>query len=1710
MPDKGLYVDIQIVSPQDREEVRAPVIQVAGLVSARFFDGTSYHDVFHGVENVKVSVGDSSTVVPIAPGETRWTYEGRVMTFGPLSITAEATAQFVYGNDTYTKSAGVGIVASVIPEAAPDTTPPTLTVDCPDTVAGPENTFTTTIRGTAEDLSGVESVTYGVDEEPTKPAKSEMGDWRRWSAKVDLSGEGDYKIRVRATDTQKNQTEKTVTVSACRPGHNYPVFLLPIRLETRFSKDADGNVEDLWVRIYPDDIFVTSHEPMLAESEFEAGERFWKQKERRSAWRELARRFGPQRAAWIRQESSPERIERIGTPALRSDDEARLTFPRLIGQTDPAEVVHVLPDRFVVFLYQNDTVVWRGETEKIIRNVALFNPTEEQLFEAWMVDKEKAEEYGMAVRISKSDVDLDKGFSRIVVVGLKSTTPEYGEKLLEQLIDSHHYGAGLAFLPYGTPTNNTLSGRSGYSDTLEDHEGSYEIEVSGPQRHGPGGDGIQTNAELLEHALGLSKENAVFQHIDGSADAANPCAKEMREAVWGKTGNHLLQNLLQNIVSEEDRRLAAIHFSEHVCGSGPLPAIRVGDQPYGILPVTQVKQNWHASKLDNNGDESGVDFDQQLHAALTKMCDRWLSWAGNTDRVPHVRGSGDPDEELLKILAMEPVSIGYRVRPFVDERLVPIVLKDLYDAADEESRGWYRDMIKLWAKKSGGRRYSRAADWSGLTEVPVAKLSAADLLHLISWRDDQDLLESLVDDFKDLANATEFVASSCTQDPPPDLLDRLLRETLDLLTHRLDAWITSLAKKRLNAMRQEDQHPTGIYLGAYGWVENLEPFDAPSQGYVYTPSYDQAVAAAVVHNAYLTHEEVYPNDQANPYRINLNSERVRRALAIQEGIGQGQSLGALLGYQFERALHERRLDRHIDEFRAAFPLVSTKETALPPEANGDVKDLAARNVVDGLALARWWEDPDRLDIPTGQPEIREKLKMCLKLSENCEDEHFASDAPDLRTEVRHLQNTLDAFSDLLLYEAVYQAARGNYERSGAATDAAPGKGGAAELQSIRTPPSGRAAGQRVCLLLPPPANSVEGPRATAEPRLAAWFGDLLGDWDRIGCRCWFPSDDETGGEPGKISINEATVETLVSLPQVSIALAQAIVTSRELEGIFWEVDDLATRIPGFTSETVNAIRSQVTTGVKTLSLKALIGPDPDRKPRFGPADLLYLSALPATGEAAEMQQRVAYHIREVYGEAYKLSYDVPVAINFSRPPQQSKRDGFVYGVEEALELGAQVLKAVGGGTYLQPGGVALPAQAEPVSFSDQDIDDMKQLVEAARDQPDEDGEPGLSQLYNKIEPWVVENAGSPTPEDKIDALFRASRYGIPGLIPAGRDDPDLDKRLEAAFAEIHKRLIKSQSFKDEADKMGQPVPDEDFVDLVTRRINQVKRYIDAMKALFGEDFVVLPTFTPPEPDNLKQAFAQDSLLAGRGEERVRLWLQQAARTCPGTNELEQVLAMHEAWRGALIAPEDSPLTLRVAQLPFSPENRWVGLDDDERGEKYDISRDRGALSIVAAFGAPAQTPVLVPGEQTHPGTKLAGILLDQWNEFIPADTATTGLSFQYNAPSSEAPQCLLLAVPGQREAGTAETWTEDELAEIVTDTLDLAKVRAVDLDAMSELHDDSTYTPDVGSALPALLFLAVDQKKYFRDVEGEEVTRVYDETIVEERITSWIESLKGG
>ena len=53
-----------------------------------------------------------------------------------------------------------------------------------------------------------------------------------------------------------------------------PVLFLPVNIETRFMDGPDGRAE-LWLRVYPDQIAINSHEPELTAQEIADGTTYW-------------------------------------------------------------------------------------------------------------------------------------------------------------------------------------------------------------------------------------------------------------------------------------------------------------------------------------------------------------------------------------------------------------------------------------------------------------------------------------------------------------------------------------------------------------------------------------------------------------------------------------------------------------------------------------------------------------------------------------------------------------------------------------------------------------------------------------------------------------------------------------------------------------------------------------------------------------------------------------------------------------------------------------------------------------------------------------------------------------------------------------------------------------------------------------------------------------------------------------------------------------------------------------------------------------------------------------------------------------------------------------------------------------------------------------------------------------------------------------------
>ena len=369
------------------------------------------------------------------------------------------------------------------------------------------------------------------------------------------------------------------------------------------------------------------------------------------------------------------------------------------------------------------------------------------------------------------------------------------------------------------------------------------------------------------------------------------------------------------------------------------------------------------------------------------------------------------------------------------------------------------------------------------------------------------------------------------QQQPVRELTQLLAEHLDVCNHRLDAWVLGLANRRLAEVRAAQG--TGIYLGAYGWLEDLRPTpsrteapdvptelvgssgqpifqDNENQGFIHAPSTSQAIAAAILRAGYRANAAAEENLN-NRFSVNLSSARVRSALYLVDGVRNGNELGALLGYQFERGLHERyneaEMDKFILPFRLKYPLVVPIEDV----ANGAT---SAANVVNGLALLEEVNAAIKdLDFPPGM------ILYDLLTQNNFQHTPLAirnlilnngGNTTSLRVllkEIDHMADALDAVGDLALSESVYQLVQGNHVRAAAVVTALAEGRAIPDPQIVDTPRTGTVVTQRLTLhLMPRKTTEIPigwpgplTPRALAEPSLNYWLGTLMGNSDDIRC-----------------------------------------------------------------------------------------------------------------------------------------------------------------------------------------------------------------------------------------------------------------------------------------------------------------------------------------------------------------------------------------------------------------------------------------------------------------------------------------------------------------------------------------------------------------------------------------------------------------------------------
>jgi hypothetical protein len=969
---------------------------------------------------------------------------------------------------------------------------------------------------------------------------------------------------------------------------------------------------------------------------------------------------------------------------------------------------------------------------------------------------------------------------------------------------------------------------------------------------------------------------------------------------------------------------------------------------------------------------------------------------------------------------------------------------------------------------------------------------------------------------------------------PTARLERLFADHIDCCSYRLDSWFLGLVNYQLALMRNlrdgSDSAPRkGIYLGAYAWLEELKPQtkeltrvqleeqeliddfgdpndpplmrDSSNQGYIHAPSLNHAVAAAVLRNGFVSNAS--PKNRQT-MAVNLTSERVRTALAMLEGIRAGQGLADLLGYQFERGLHDRHnlaeVDKFIYKLRKAFPLradrmESTKATDeqladLEQEGRNAIEAIEARNVIDGLALVEHMKATGNKTYPFGKAGLPPT---------NSQSEEDA-----LNAEADRLLESHDAVADLALSEGVYQAVVGNYDRVASTYDAYARGHFPPEPDIIRTPFKGIGLTHRVAIHLEPgtdvnisPTPGVSmTPRAQAEPALNRWIAGVLPPPDQVSCTVDFY--DAGGGVPD-------TAE--VTLKQLDLQAIDLVTLIRDdPRQMMTELDD---RVVRFALENLNP-RPDVRIVVRYMkkmrspisvfelmplvrNVRCLVTKSRPLKPTdlslmneatSGQDNQLFVdktrleavhdSMKTLRDEMAAFQSQIEHPLADLDHRANEIlaNIDNYIAALLDFLPRAAAFAvaqagwGFVYDFKRRVY--SAVLKQCAdrvlrwNDRLAEFGARMLEEQLLPAAATNQQRFDL--LIQAERAissiptsplpaspaafRGDLESIKLIAFSQKLVELSDIKNATT----TKISLLLAE----VQALLPVTQFDPTeftLQPQEEeiVRFAQDVWRLLKVV-----VDELDRKLLDTEALFVVHDGAADPAAKVTALdaaaKALLGDDFRIFPEF---------------DLAADQGDELANALNASASGTLfqfltnppdPGTEPLDfpvdtwlygvaRVREKMFAWEQLVMFAESfhpTALELRAAQLPFIPGDQWLGLEfpPDQK-----LNRDR--LLYTAYFAAPFDK-----------NARQCGLLLDEWTEIIPTSEVDTGITFHHDRPNCEAPQTMLLVTPSEFRG----TWRWNDLVDALNETLDFAKRRAIE-----PKHVDKT---EYGRFLPATTIAA--------------------------------------
>lgn len=441
-------------------------------------------------------------------------------------------------------------------------------------------------------------------------------------------------------------------------------LLLPIRLETRFYPHGDMPRE-LRIRVVPDEVWFDDHDPATTDLErqrlrvwraardqvseasnadpADAARRRAAEAKLHGAWRRLVDVAGVGRARWLAdagdvpaQAAPGERIRRaVGFPRRL---EVWLYLDVALPEAAPRLVL--TPDVDALRLDFPQAAPGKGEGAR------------------WWNSYDEARNRGLAGSIELTDKDRAAfPFDCLLVVGL-------GDTSADALFGGHRDTGRLAVLSPGLATNTVAGG------STPSRRADPAIAPAPPA----GAAGLDHLVRLLLGSPDRLGRTPVAAQAPLHEDLQAAIVSGLWPALWG----HALTNLW---VTGEAVHAVGEWAATALRPEGPLPPVRIGDLPYGILPVTRL-----ARFVGNPVWGEPEVIGSHLVPRLLRARDAWLAAAEQGGTVV-----GADIERLLDLAGRVPVSSDVRWR-----KLVPHDLALLLDAAEDRGHS-AREHADWWA-----------------------------------------------------------------------------------------------------------------------------------------------------------------------------------------------------------------------------------------------------------------------------------------------------------------------------------------------------------------------------------------------------------------------------------------------------------------------------------------------------------------------------------------------------------------------------------------------------------------------------------------------------------------------------------------------------------------------------------------------------------------------------------------------------------------------------------------------------------------------------------------------------------------------------------------------------------------------------------------------------------------------------------------------------